>query len=64
MTNLTFDDLQSESVELLPSRETLSYSNWADISATNVALASNAGSLLAWAAASANQAVLVSQTNS
>jgi hypothetical protein len=49
-------------VEVLPSRETLGFFNWANVSATNLALASNAGSLLAWAGASANQQVIVQQS--
>jgi hypothetical protein len=66
MTTFTSEELLSEAVELLPTRETLSLhgyglSNWANVSATNVALAMNAGALLSHATAHANQAVLVTQ---
>ena len=43
-------------------RETLAFFNWANVSATNVAVAQNTYTLLSAAAASANQAVLVSQS--
>ena len=62
MTALTFEELRDESVELLPSRETLGFFNWANVSATNVALSQNAATLLSLASASANQTVLVAQS--
>lgn len=58
----TREELVREEVELLPSRETLAFFNWANVSATNVALATNSYTLLSLAAASANQAVVVSQS--
>jgi hypothetical protein len=61
MTALTFEELRDESVELLPSRETLSMFNWANVSATNLAIAQNAATLLSSASAHANQVVLVAQ---
>ena len=61
MTALSFEELHEEQVELLPSRETLGWFNFANVTANNTALALNAGSLLALAAASANQGVIVSQ---
>jgi hypothetical protein len=62
MTFITREELAREEVELLPSRETLAFFNWANVSATNVAVAQNTYTLLSAAAASANQAVLVSQS--
>jgi hypothetical protein len=62
MTFVTREELAREEVELLPSRETLAFFNWANVSATNVALAQNTYTLLSAASASANQAVLVSQS--
>lgn len=66
MTTFTSEELLSEAAELLPTRETLSlgghaFGNWANVSATNVALAMNSGAWLSSATASANQAVLVNQ---
>jgi hypothetical protein len=60
MTFVTSEELLSEDVELLPTRETLAFINWANVSATNVALAANygwCGSANAYAA----QGVLVVQ---
>ncbi|QDP98765.1 hypothetical protein FOE78_12215 [Microlunatus elymi] len=55
-------ELDTEYVELLPERETLFFNfNWANVYASNSSIALNAGSLLANAQASANQAVVVSQ---
>ncbi|HEX5428620.1 MAG TPA: hypothetical protein VFX00_09860 [Pedococcus sp.] len=62
MNALTFEELRDESVELLPSRETLGFWNWANVSATNLAISQNTATLLSLASASANQAVLVSQS--
>jgi hypothetical protein len=64
MTIVSREELLSEGIDLLPARETLSLShfgNFANVSATNLALASNAGSCFSIAGASANQAVLVTQ---
>ena len=67
MTTFTSEELLSEAVELLPTRETLSmhsygrWGNFANVSATNVALAMNSGAWLSSAAAQANQAVIVTQ---
>jgi hypothetical protein len=61
MTALSFEELRGEQVELLPSRETLAFFNWANVSATNLAIAQNTVTLLSLAAASANQAVVVTQ---
>lgn len=55
------EELLAEAVELLPARETLALANWANVSATNLALAMNAGALFSHATASANQIVLVTQ---
>ena len=62
---LTFADLDTERVELLPARETLFVNignqNWALVHATNSSLAFNAASAFSIAHSSANQAVIVSQ---
>ena len=49
MTALTFEELRDESVELLPSRETLGFWNWANVSATNLAISQNTATLLSLA---------------
>jgi hypothetical protein len=61
MTALTFEELSGEQLELLPSRETLGVWNWANVNATNLAIAQNATTLASLAAASANQTVFVLQ---
>ena len=60
---LTFTELESEHVELLPVRETLTYgsSNWAAIYASNSSMAFNAGSLGSVAQSSAGQTISVWQ---
>ena len=62
MTFITREELAREEVELLPSRETLAFFNWANVSATNLAVASNTYTLFSLAAAEANQAVVVAQS--
>jgi len=62
---LTFTELDAQTVELLPARETLLFfakSNWAAVHATNSSLAFNAGTIHSFAASQANQAVIVSQS--
>jgi hypothetical protein len=62
MTALSFEELRGEQVELLPSRETLAFFNWANVSATNLAIAQNTATLLSAATALAGQTVVVSQS--
>ena len=62
MTALSFEELRSEEIELLPSRETLSLFNWANVSATNLAIAQNTATLLSAATALAGQTVIVAQS--
>ena len=62
MNALTFEELRDESVELLPSRETLGFWNWANVSATNLAISQNTATLLSLAQAATNQTVVVSQS--
>ena len=62
MTALSFEELRNEEIELLPSRETLAFFNWANVSATNLAISQNTYTLLSLAHASANQTVVVSQS--
>jgi hypothetical protein len=61
---LTFTELESENVELLPVRETLTYSstNWAAVYATNSSMAFNAASLGSVAHSSAGQSISVVQS--
>ncbi|QHK21532.1 hypothetical protein GU243_19585 [Pseudarthrobacter psychrotolerans] len=62
MKELTIQELESQQVELLPSRETLFLdTNWAGVYATNTSLALNAGSLFATANSAAVQTILVAQ---
>lgn len=60
---LTFSELDVESVELLPARETLFFNtyNWAGIYASNSSLAVNAATLLSQANSAALQSISVSQ---
>jgi len=60
---LTLSELDIESAELLPARETLFFNtyNWAGISATNSSLAVNAATLLSQANSAAVQTIVVSQ---
>ena len=62
MTALSFEELRYEQVELLPSRETLGVFNWANVSATNLAIAQNTATLLSAATALAGQTVIVAQS--
>jgi hypothetical protein len=62
MTALSFEELRSEQVELLPSRETLGVFNWANVSATNLAVAQNSATILSAATALAGQTVIVAQS--
>ncbi|RYP84270.1 hypothetical protein EKO23_16590 [Nocardioides guangzhouensis] len=61
---LTFTELDTETAELLPARETLFFNkyNWAGISATNSSLAVNAGSHFSVAHSAALQAISVNQS--
>ena len=62
MTFITREELAREEVELLPSRETLAFINIANVTAVNLALAINAGTIGSAAYASANQLVWVQQS--
>ena len=62
---LTFADLDTERVELLPARETLfvfAKYNWAAVHATNTAVAINAGGHFSSANALAGQHISVNQS--
>lgn len=62
MKELTVHELESQEVELLPSRETLWFdTNLASVYATNSSLALNAGSFFSTAHSTALQSVIVSQ---
>ncbi|MDJ0354961.1 MAG: hypothetical protein M3021_10385 [Actinomycetota bacterium] len=64
MEKLTVTELEGQSVELLPSRETLLLNfhiNWASVMATNASYAVNAVSLGSSATSGAWQTISVSQ---
>lgn len=54
---LTFDELDGQEIELLPSRDTMALINITNIVAVNIALAINAASINATANAVAMQAI-------
>ncbi len=60
---LTQAELDGQSVELLPDRETLFFNsyNWANVVATNQSLALNATALLSQATSAAGQSITVNQ---
>jgi len=59
---LTNIELDSEYVELLPSRETLHFNNnWANVYASNSSMALNAASYWSSATSNATQTVVVNQ---
>ena len=59
---MTLSELDEQQVELLPSRETLSFhSNWANVVASNSSLALNAASYYANALSAAHQNIWVYQ---
>jgi hypothetical protein len=61
---LTFTDLDSEQVELLPTRDTLTFfgnQNWASVYASNSSMALNAASVYSTASSSAVQQISVTQ---
>lgn len=63
-TCFTIADLEAEEAELLPARQALGgHFGWnvANITASNTALALNAGSYHSWASAHANQYIAVFQ---
>ncbi|HEX5428621.1 MAG TPA: hypothetical protein VFX00_09865 [Pedococcus sp.] len=61
MREISMRELEATSVELLPDRETLAFFNFANVTAVNLAIAVNAGSIASAAIASANQQVVVMQ---
>jgi hypothetical protein len=61
-TELSITELEAESVQLLPSRETLFFNtNWANVVASNSSMALNAASLNSWATSTATQNINVTQ---
>lgn len=60
---LTFSELETEHVELLPARETLFFNTykWASIVASNSSLALNAATVGSLASSAAVQTIAVSQ---
>jgi hypothetical protein len=62
MTEFTTTEIDAQHVELLPAKETLNFNfNWANVYASNSALAVNAATVLSQAHAQALQAVTVNQ---
>jgi hypothetical protein len=68
MNEITLRELEGESMELLPERETLFFNtywtktNFAYVAASNSSLALNAASLMATATANAVQTIAVGQS--
>lgn len=61
-TELTITELEAESVQMLPARETLFFNtNWANVVASNSSMALNAASLNSLANSAAYQSIHVSQ---
>lgn len=61
-TELTITELEAESVQMLPSRETLFFNtNLANVVASNSSMALNAASLNSFASSNAWQAIQVNQ---
>ena len=60
---LSVAELEAEHTELLPTRETLTYSssNWAAVYASNSSLAFNAATLDSWANSEAEQTIYFEQ---
>jgi len=62
MTTISYSELESETVELLPEKETLFFNhNWANVYASNSSLALNAASVFASAHSTAVQNIAVIQ---
>jgi len=61
MREISMRELEATSVELLPNRETLAFFNFANVTAVNLAIAINAGTIGSAAVASATQQVAVLQ---
>jgi hypothetical protein len=62
---LTFTELDSERVELLPARDTLTFfgkNNWATVWASNSSMAFNAASIQSAATSGAVQQIAVTQS--
>jgi hypothetical protein len=63
MTTITMSELETQSVELLPEKETLWFNaNYANVYASNSSLALNAATLLSSASATSYQVVAISQS--
>lgn len=62
-TEITFTELEAETVELLPARETLTFgnANWANVVASNSSMALNAASFYSNAQSAAYQSINVNQ---
>jgi hypothetical protein len=61
MGTISVTELEATTVELLPSRETLSFINIANVTAVNLAIAVNAATFASSAYANAHQSVRVYQ---
>lgn len=59
---LTLEELDRTEVSVLEPRETLAWANWANITATNLALALNASTFKSSADAWATQSIWVTQS--
>ncbi len=62
MTNISMSELEAQSAELLPEKETLLLNtNWANVYASNASMAINAATLGSFATSGAWQSVTVVQ---
>ena len=61
VATLTLAELDQQEVSLLEPRETLAWANWANVTATNMALAVNAATFQSQANAWAGQMIYVTQ---
>jgi hypothetical protein len=61
MQNLTIAELDAQSVELLPAKETLFWNDWAAVYATNSSAAVNAATVASAAYSAAVQTIVISQ---
>jgi hypothetical protein len=61
MQNLTIAELDAQSVELLPAKETLYWGDWAGVYATNTSVALNAAAFGSAAYSAAVQTIVISQ---
>lgn len=62
MGTISMSELECTTLELLPAPETLAFINIANVTAVDLALAINAGTVCSSAYASANQVIVLAQS--